>query len=49
MDFTNPEWALAFEYSEWLDQQGLMVDESVDGRTHEELANQFLSERERGE
>lgn len=38
-------WSL-FAYSEWLDQQGLIVgDTATDRRSHEDLVNQYLAEK----
>lgn len=38
--------SLVFQYSEWLDGEGLIVsDEQGDDRTHEQLANEFLATR----
>ena len=37
--------SIIFRYSEWLDQQGLVIsDRDGDARTHEELVSQFMTE-----
>lgn len=42
------EHSLVFAYSEWLDGQGLVVgdDASGDKRSHDELVQAFLAERD---
>ncbi len=42
----RPTWNVVFEYSEWLDQQGLMIVREDDVRTHENLVDVFFHERE---
>lgn len=42
----RPTWNAVFEYSEWLDQQGLMKVPEDDVRTHENLVDEFFDHRE---
>lgn len=49
MNLDNPEWTRAFEYSEWLDQQGVLHDDNDDGRSHEDLVNEFFAEQSEGD
>lgn len=44
-DWTEEQWAV-FAYSEWLDQNGLLVDEGEYARTHEDLVNEFYEQKD---
>lgn len=51
MEESNSDiWWAVFAYSEWLDvEQNLLGDPDDDGRSHEDLVNQFFAEQQQAD